>query len=177
VSEREKQVAPDEFVEAIAEQDAARPTPSDLKDAIPDEFAVETIVPARGKNWPAEKRVDYRRIRIHNADGTLNKTGKNLVELHRPQARIGGEINERLREGDFAPKPKPKVEELRFPLSAAAIVGFAARAGLVPGKGHCIGQNDVFGIPNLWRDKAGKLVRVIAIGESPLSVRIETYPV
>jgi hypothetical protein len=177
VSEREKQVAPEGFVEAIAEQDAARPSPSDLKDAIPDEFAVETIIPARGVNWPAETRVDYRRVRIKNADGTLNKTGKNLVDLHRPQARIGGEINERLREGDFAPKPKPRVEERRFPLSAAAIVGFATRAGLVPGKGHCIGQHDVFGIPNLWRDKRGQLVRVIAIGESPINVRITTYPV
>lgn len=49
---------------------------TDFSGVLPDQYAVE-VTNARG-----ETRVDYKGVPIKNADGTLNKYGKALIEAH-----------------------------------------------------------------------------------------------
>lgn len=64
---------------------------TDFRGVLPDEYAVE-VTNARG-----EARVDYKGVPIKNADGTLNKYGKALIEAHetpnRRESELASEIN------------------------------------------------------------------------------------
>ena len=161
------------FQKAIAKEDSLRPTPSDLAAAIPDEFAVETIVPARGVNWPARKRIDYKGIRLRNADGTPNKIAKNLVELHRPAARYGADIIPKLQAGDYN-RAEVVVEEL-LPYDEATATRWAAVSGLRPLRRGGEWLTGCYRRPerNLWWDGEA-LVRMAFVG-SPTNRRIVVY--
>lgn len=161
------------FQEAIAKQDELRPTPSDLADAIPAEFAVETIVPARGVNWPARKRIDYKGIRLRNADGTLNKTGKNLLDLHAPAGRFGADIIPKLQAGDYS-RVEVTVERL-LPYDERTAARWASLSGLRAIRRFGEWLNGRYRRPawNLWWD-GDALVRMAFVG-APTSRRIVVY--
>lgn len=153
---------PDAFSDAIAKMYAARPSASDMADAIPDEFATEVDVPARGENWKASKRIDYKKVRIRNADGTLNKTGKDLLDLHGPARRMGAEIMDRLNAGDMA--DAPPVEQPRLaPLSPDLELRTAERKGYRPAT-----RKEAWWLPmvlwgrRLFRRPDGRFVRFVS---------------
>lgn len=64
---------------------------TDFRGVLPQECAVE-VSDGRGGT-----RIDYRNVPIKNADGTLNKAGKALIEAHETQNRkeveLAQEIN------------------------------------------------------------------------------------
>ena len=161
---------PTAFTEAIAKVEAAKPSQSDVCDALPDECAVE----AEGVR--GEKRIDYKKVPIRNADGTLNKAGKNLLDLNRPAAEAGKDIVEKLRAGDLDDKPQMAAEvERKRPLDPRVAAKVAEMRGLRPARACGIRAEDETGRPNLWRDSNGHLVRIALVGTRESS-RIETYP-
>lgn len=60
---------------------------TDFRGVLPEECAVEVVDEARGTT-----RTDYRNVPIKNADGTLNKYGKALIEAHETQNRAESEL-------------------------------------------------------------------------------------
>lgn len=99
-----------EQIADVARVTAARPTQSDISSAMPAENAVHT------QDAHGASRVDYRGVKIKNADGTLNKYGRRLIEMHEKQARLGAELSlkvsgatpvETLRTGDGQPLKVP----------------------------------------------------------------------
>lgn len=154
-------VVPEAFTEAIAKMDAARPSPSDMADAIPDEFATEVVVPARGKNCPATKRIDYKGVKLRNADGTLNKVAKDSLDLYGPARRLGAEIMDKLNAGDLADAPKAEPPRLA-PLDPALESRIAERKGYRPAS-----KREAWWLPmvlwgrRLFRRPDGRFVRFV----------------
>lgn len=153
---------PDAFSDAIAKMDAARPSPSDMADAVPDEFAVEVDVPARGENWKATKRIDYKGVGIRNADGTLNKVGKDMLDLYGPSRRLGADIMDRLNAGDLA--DRPEIEPARLaPLAPELEARIAERKGY-----RRASKREAWWLPQvlwgrrLFRRPDGRFVRFVA---------------
>ena len=68
-----------------AEMQRARTT--DCRGVLPEECAVEVVDEARGTT-----RTDYVGVPIKNADGTLNRYGKALIEAHETQNRAEAEL-------------------------------------------------------------------------------------
>lgn len=60
---------------------------TDFRGVLPEECAVEVVDEARGTS-----RVDYRNVPIKNADGTLNRYGKALIEAHETQNKAESEL-------------------------------------------------------------------------------------
>src|SRR5689334_17117745 len=80
-----------------------------LRDAISDQFAVE-VEGVRG-----EKRIDYKKIPIRNADGSLNRNGRALLEINAPALRMGQEVADKMKAHDYRPEPErepPRTEPL-----------------------------------------------------------------
>jgi hypothetical protein len=165
---------PPGFQKAIAKQDSLRPTPGDLADAIPGEFAVETIVPARGVNWPARKRIDYKGIRLRNADGTPNKTAKNLIDLHEPAARAGVDIVDKLHAGDYAERAATAAEREEQGKQQYLAVTAAERYAKQKKLKHA-GRRIGDALENLWSDHNGTMVR-LAFEFKGDSVTVWHYP-
>ena len=164
------------FVEAVARQRALAPTPSDMKDAIPEEFATE-VVGIRGK-----KRTDYKGIRIKDKSGALNKTAKNMIDMHRPAAEAGKDFSERYRAGDLDAKAQQAHEVERKHAASPDVLARCAKAcelepvpvtrGRFRGREVC----DETGAFNLWLDEHGKTVRIALVGTRE-SMRTEVYRV
>lgn len=60
---------------------------TDFRGVLPEECAVEVVDEARGTT-----RTDYVNVPIKNADGTLNRYGKALIEAHETQNRKESEL-------------------------------------------------------------------------------------
>lgn len=99
-----------EQIADVAKVVAARPSQSDISSAMPAENAVAVTGP------DGNERVDYVGVKIRNADGTLNKYGRRMVEMHRKQAELGHELSQKvsgatpvevLRTGDGQPLEVP----------------------------------------------------------------------
>lgn len=156
---------------------AARPSQSDICDALPEENAVEVTDERTGK-----KRIDYKGVKIKNADGTLNKYGKNLIDMHAEHHRVGVEVEEKKRHGDYAEKAQHTADiERKWPLDPVIAERVAKARKLMrvhapPGKRTFRFLNicDVNGIPNLWFDENGRLVRMAMVGTRE-SQRVEVY--
>ena len=152
---------PQAFTDAIAKMDAARPSTSDMAAAIPDEFATEVTVPARGKDWKASKRVDYKRVKIRNADGTLNKVGKDMLDLHGPARRLGAEVMDKLNAGDMKDAPTHEPPRLA-PLDPELEARTAERKGYRPAS-----RREAWWMPTvlwgrrLFRRPDGRFVRFV----------------
>lgn len=157
------------FQEAMAKVDAAKPSQADICDALPEECAVE-VTGVRG-----EKRIDYKKVPIRNADGSLNRYGKNLIELHEPAAKAGSDIVDRMQAGDLEDRPE---QEHKRPLDPEIARRVAEHRGLVAVPGNvCRGRSvrDETGQPNLWLNRTtGRLYRMALVGTEH-SARVETY--
>ena len=166
-----------DYVLARKKVRAARPTPSDMADALPEECAVEVVDERTGT-----KRIDYKGIKIKNADGTLNKYGKNLIEMHEKHHAVGVEIEQKHRAGDFASRAQHTSEvERKWPLNPDIAERVAKARGLmrvhVPRGKHTFRGRSICGsepVPNLWFDKDGRLVRLAMVGTRE-SQRVEVY--
>jgi hypothetical protein len=159
------------FQEAMAKVDAAKPSQADICDALPEECAVE-VTTLRG-----EKRIDYKKIPVRNADGTANKYAKNLADLHAPAARIGAEVVDKLVAGDYDDHDEQAFErERKLPLSPDIAERAAVRQGLRPVKSEGEWLNGRWRRPEtgLWVNADGRLVRLALVGTSR-SARIEVY--
>ena len=171
-------MVPRGFQQAIAKQEAAKPSQADISSALPEECAVQ-VTGVRGK-----KRVDYKKVKIRNADGSLNKYGKNLLDLHRPAALAGADIVPKLNAGDLDDKPQHTADvERKHPLDPRIAENVARSRGLTPVRGEraplrlgAVHVRDETGTPNLWLDKDGRLHRMAFVGTEE-SQRVETYRV
>jgi len=167
------------FLDAVARVKALAPSQEDICDALPAENAVE-VVGVRG-----EKRIDYKGIRIKDASGGLNRSAKNLIDLHRPAAEAGRDITAKQAAGDYEYKPQHTAEvERKQPLAADVAVRIARTHGLTdvralrPGRARYHGRSirDENGVPNLWMDAERRLVRIALVGTRESS-RVEVYAV
>lgn len=165
------------FQEAMTKVDAAKPSQADISAALPDQFAVE-VTGVRG-----EKRIDYKGVPIRNADGTLNKAGKNLLDLHAPAARVGADVTEKLKAGDYDDQPQHTEErERKQPLSADVALRVARAQKLTDVRAlrphrsryHGISITDENGVPNLWMNEDRRLVRIALVGTRESS-RVMVY--
>lgn len=171
--EPEVKAVPAEFAEAIAKVDAARPSQADICDALPEQCAVEV------EDVYGAKRIDYKGVPIKNADGTLNRYGKNLIDMHAPAAHAGAEIVDKLRAGDYDDEPEPTAERERVrPLDPDVASRVAERRGLVAVRGERVrgrSVRDASGVRNLWLEPStGRLFRMAFVG-TERSARVETY--
>jgi hypothetical protein len=126
-------------------------------DAFSDEFAVE-VEGVRG-----EKRIDHEKVRIRNADGTLNKAGRAWMDITDAVDKVEEVIGEKIRANDYEPDPvvvKPRVEALGRELEDRV----AKQRGLVRVKT----PRDAHGHPlvlwgrGLFRDAQGRYRRLVA---------------
>lgn len=167
------QSVPTAFAEAVAKVDAAQPSQKEISEVLPEECAVEVT------NVLGEKRIDYKRIPIKNADGTPNKYGKVLVEMHEKAAQVGADVVDKLQAGDYDDKPEQAFErERKQPLDPEVALRVADHRELRPVRGHRFRGRCVFdetGTPNLWRDREGRLWRMALVGTERKS-RVEVYP-
>lgn len=67
---------------------------TDFRGVLPEQYAheVETRYVTESGAERVERRVDYLGVPIKNADGTLNKSGKALIEAHETQNRRESEL-------------------------------------------------------------------------------------
>lgn len=155
-------IGPDYF-EAVTKLKALEPSQSDICDALPEECAVE----ATGVH--GEKRIDFEKVPIKDASGDLNQYGKNLIDMHQPAAVAGSELTKKLAGGDFAPRPQTTGErERKQPLDPNTAERIAKTRNLmrVHSKRRFRGLHvcDSDGVPNLWLDERGRLVRIALVG-------------
>lgn len=66
--------------------DALTPTQGDVDDALKGLEPTPVVTPEGGV------RLDYNSIPLKNADGSLTRYAKNLIDLHAPATRAGGEF-------------------------------------------------------------------------------------
>lgn len=149
-----------EQIADVAKVVAARPSQSDIISAMPAENAVVSH-DARGN-----ERVDFKGVKIKNADGTLNKYGKRMVEMHRKQSKLAGELSlkvsatvpmETLRAGDGQP--------LKVPARLADAVARARGLRAVPHYGKRLASRTYFrpdGTVVRFERRGGKMVEVTA---------------
>lgn len=140
---------------------AARPSASDIASAMPRENAVVSTDPTTGR-----ERVDYEGVKIRNADGTLNKVGRRMLDLHAPQARLAAELSQKvsagvptetLRAGDGQP--------LKVPARLADAVARARGLRAVPHYGKRLASRTYFrndGTVIRFERRGGKMVEVPA---------------
>ena len=88
---RPDMVIDNDTVELFGKLDAARSSQGDINDAM---RGLEPV-PAEGVN--GAERLDYQ-VPVKNADGTLSKYGKRLMDLHGPALRVEQEISEKFSE-------------------------------------------------------------------------------
>lgn len=80
-------------LDAIVAAERAKPSRGDIKDAFRGLEPTEVVDPVSG-----ETREDFANIPLKNADGSLTKHAKNLMDLHAPAARAGAVAGEKLAE-------------------------------------------------------------------------------
>ncbi len=170
-----KHEIPEAFVEANKKVTDAQPSQADISDALPEECAVE-VTGIRGK-----KRIDYNGVPLRNADGTMNKYAKNLIDLHEPVGRIGVEVTQKLQAGDYRDHPQHTVDfERKQHMSRGEMIRIAKSMKLEPiftsgsrfmGRTVC----DETGMPNLWFNQYNRLVRIALVGTAASSRAVE-YP-
>ena len=164
-----------EWFEAQAKLKALEPSQSTISESLPDECAFEVVGPH------GEKRIDYKGVPIKNADGTPNKYAKRLVDMHRPAAEAGAEMSQKMAAGDYADHVPVDATERKHPIDPDLMERLARGRGLMlahaeggarlyRGRSIC----DECGVPNLWLDKSGRLVRMALIGTQH-SQRVEVY--
>lgn len=149
-----------EAVADVARVVAARPSQSDIVSAMPAENAVVSR-DARGN-----ERVDFKGVRIKNADGTLNKYGRRMLDMHKKQAQLSAELSakvsasvptETLLSGDGKP--------LKVPARLADAVARARGLRAAPSYGKRLSSRTYFrpdGTVIRFERRGGKMVEVAA---------------
>lgn len=77
-------------MDAIASQHRAKPSQGDINDAL------RGLEPTLVEDGMGGVREDYARIPLKNADGSLSKYAKNLMDLHAPAAAKGEAVAEKM---------------------------------------------------------------------------------
>jgi hypothetical protein len=177
---------PEAFADEVLKVKSLRPSQSYIADVLPDEFAVEVDTTVRDENGevvrPGEKRIDYEGVPIKNADGSLNKYGKAIIEMHEPAGHAGVDIDAKLKSGDFDDKQQTVEErERKHPVTREMVARIAENQKLrpVPTRGPRFrgrSVTDEAGLQNLWLNEAGRLVRIALVGTTR-SKRVELYSV
>lgn len=149
-----------EAVADVARVVAARPSQSDIVSAMPAENAVHT------RDAYGRERVDFKGVKIKNADGTLNKYGRRMLDLHKKQSQLGAELSakvsasvptETLRTGDGRP--------LKVPARLADAVARARGLRSVPNYGKRLLSKTYYrpdGTIIRFERRGGKMVEVSA---------------
>lgn len=92
---RPDMVIDNDTVELFGKLNAARASQGDINDAM------RGLEPTLGEADDGSERVDYS-VPIKNADGTLNRYGKRLMDLHAPALRVEEQIREHFHPGSEA---------------------------------------------------------------------------
>jgi hypothetical protein len=170
------QAMPMGFHDAHVKMEAAQPSQADIDSAMrglePTEVEV-TRTRRDGSKMKMGTRRDYKKIKIRNADGSLNKYGKRLIELHEPAARLGKDIVPALNAGDLDDEPELPATERSWPLDPRVADRVARNRGLeqVTRRSRFLSDPQP---PNLWRDGEGRLWRMAFVG-TEAKRRVETY--
>lgn len=77
-------------VEAASSLERAKPTQGDIDDAF------KGLEPTLAIDPDGNERTDYKRIPLKNADGSLTKYAKRLIDMHQPTIEKGLELSSKI---------------------------------------------------------------------------------